>query len=111
MAAQFGRALPASLQAPSFGTGATSARPLLRAPHNVRLDGTIHRSLMDARVPSHCSVWRLAHFVMAEDAAGATFLFDAAQGNLLEVLVEENGAPPTRWNRDKCRQDLWRYYL
>ena len=28
---------------------------------------------------------------MAEDAAGATLLFDAAQGNLLEILTVENG--------------------
>ena len=72
---QFGRAPLASLQAPSFGTGTASARSLLQAPHNMRLDGTLHRSSIGARVPSPSSVGRLAPFVMAEDAVGATFFF------------------------------------
>ena len=90
---QLGRAPLASPLAPFFGTGASVYRPLLRAPRNVRSDGVQHRSSAGARVLSPSSVGLRDPFVMVEDAAGAAFIFSAARGNLLEILIVENGVP------------------
>ena len=82
-----------SLPAPSFGTGTASARPLLRAPHNLRLDGMLSRSLSGARVTSPYSVGRWAPFAMAEDVSGTAFIFVASWGHLPDILDVENGGP------------------
>ena len=92
MAAQFGRAPLASLPAPALGTSAASARPLLQAPHNVRLDGMLRRFFEGTQVPYPSSVGRRYPFTMAEDVAGAVLFFVAAQG-LLEIMIVENGGP------------------
>ena len=115
MAAQFGRAPLASLPALDFWTGAASVRPLIQAPHNLRLDGILHHSLVGPRVPYLYSVRPWPPFVMAKNTAVAAFLFDAAQGNLLKILDVENGgtAPGgTRRNavNDSSSGDLWRYH-
>ena len=93
MSAQFGRAPLTSPPAPDFGTGPASARPLLQAPHNVRLNGTLICSLAGAQFPSLSSVRRRSPFVMAEYAAGDAFLFSAAWGHLLEIFDVKNGGP------------------
>ena len=90
MEAQFGRALHASPLAPALGTGAASARPLLQAPHNVRLEGTLSRSLEGVQVLSQFSVGCWDTFVMAKHIACAAFFFAAARGHLPEVLFVEN---------------------
>ena len=90
MEAQFGRALHASPLASAFETSAASARPLLQAPHNVRLEGALSRSLEGVHVLSLSSVGCWYPFVMAENIAGAAFFFDAARGSLPEILVVEN---------------------
>ena len=91
MAAQFGRAPLTFPSAPDLGNGAALTRPLLQAPRNVRLDGTLSRSLAGARVPS--SVRRQAPFAMGEDVAGTAFPFAAARGHLPEISVVENDGP------------------
>ena len=98
-----GRSPPVSPPVPAFRTGAAVARPLLQAPCNVRLDGALRRSLSDARVPSLSSVGCRPPFAMVEDAAGATFLFAAARGNLPEILAVKMAAP-VWWNRARRRQ-------
>ena len=90
MEAQFGRALHASPLASAFGTSAASARPLLQAPHNVRLEGALSRSLEGVQVLSLFSVRRWDPFVMAKNIACAAFFFDAARVHLPEILVVEN---------------------
>ena len=82
MAEQLGRAPLVSPPAPAFGIGAVVARPLLWAPLNIRSDEALCHSLAGARVTSLPSVSRQAPFAMAEDAAGAAFLFAAAWGKL-----------------------------
>ena len=103
MADQFGQAPLASPTAPDLGNGAALTRPLLRAPHNLRLDGMLSRSLSGARVPSSSSVGPQAPFTMVEDVAGAAFLFAADWGHLLEILVGEMAAPAW-WNQARRRQ-------
>ena len=93
MATQFGRAPLVSLPSPDLGNGAALTRPLLQAPRNVRLDGTLSRSSSGAWVLSPSSVRRCYPFAMSEDVAGAAFLFSAAWGHLPEILVVENGGP------------------
>ena len=78
MVAQFRRLPLASPPAPAFGTGAAAARPLLRAPHNVRSDRTLRHSSAGARVPYLSLVGLLCSSTMADDTAGATRLFDGA---------------------------------
>ena len=73
MAAQFRWALFASPPAPAFGTGAALARPLLQAPHNVRLDGMLSRSSTGAQVLYPSSVGSWDPFAMAEDVVTAAF--------------------------------------
>ena len=90
MEAQFGRSPHASPLAPALGTGAALARPLLQAPHNVRLEGTLSRSLEGVQVLSLFSVGRWDPFVMAKNIACAAFFFDAARVHLPEILVVEN---------------------
>ena len=91
MASQFGRAPLASPPFTDLVNGAALTRLLLQAPRNVRLDGTLSRSLAGARVPS--SVRRRAPFAMGEDVAGTAFPFAAARGHLPDILVVENGGP------------------
>ena len=86
-------ALLASLLALALVTGAALARPLLQAPCNVRLDGTLRRSSAGARVPSPSSVGRWSYFTMAEDVAGASLLFAATWDHLPDILVVENVSP------------------
>ena len=93
MAAQFGRAPLTFPPAPDLGNGAALTRPLLQAPRNVRLDGTLSRSLSGARVTSPYSVGRWAPFAMAEDVSGTAFIFVASWGHLPDILVVENGGP------------------
>ena len=69
MAAQVGRAPLASLPSPDLGKGAALTRPLLQAPRNLRLDGTLSRSSSGARVMSPSSVGRRSPFAMSEDVA------------------------------------------
>ena len=69
MAAQFGRAPLASLPSPDLGNDAALTRPLLQAPHNLRLDGTLSRSSSGARVMSPSSIGRRSPFAMSEDVA------------------------------------------
>ena len=52
MEARFGRAPLASPPAPNFGTVVVSSRTFPQAPHNVRLYGTLSRSLADSWVLS-----------------------------------------------------------
>ena len=52
MAAQIRRVPLASPLAPALGTGVAAARPLLRAPRNVRSDRTLRRSSAGALVLS-----------------------------------------------------------
>ena len=94
MASQFGRAPLASPPFTDLVNGAALTRPLLRAPRNVRLDGTLSRSLSGARVTSPYSVGLLAPFAMVEGVAGAAFLLATAWDHLPEILIVENGAPP-----------------
>ena len=54
MVAQFGQAPLASLPSPDLGNGAALTRPLLQAPHNLRLDGTL--SLCRHLLP--CGGWQ-----------------------------------------------------
>ena len=69
------------------------ARPLLWAPYNVRSYRVLSLSSEGAWVLSASSVERRAPSAMAEDTAGAVFLFATARGNLLEILTVENGIP------------------
>ena len=87
MAAQFGQAPLASPLASALETGATSARPLIQAPHNVRLDGMIRRSLSGAWFPSPYSVGRRSPFTVVEDVADTALFFAASCGHLPEILV------------------------
>ena len=82
MAAQFGRAPLVSPPALALGTSAASAGPLLHAPRNVRLDGTMSHFSAGTRVLSPYSVRRRGHFAMAEDFPGAAFFFASAWGHL-----------------------------
>ena len=100
---QLGRSPLASPPAPDFGTGTAVARPLLWSPHNVCLDGALRRSSADARVLSMSPVGRRAPFAMAEDVAGAAFLFAADWGNLQEILTVKTAAPAW-WNGARRRQ-------
>ena len=59
----------------------------------MHLDGTLHRYSAGARVTSPSPVGRHNPFAMAEDAAGAAFLFAADRGHLPEILDVENGGP------------------
>ena len=103
MLAQLGRAPLASLPAPAFGTGDAVARPVLWAPHNVLSDRELRRSLAYARFLSMSSVGRRSPFAMAEDVAGAAFLFAAAWGNLQEILAVKM-ASPAWWKRARLHQ-------
>ena len=93
MVAQFGQAPLPSPPAPDLENGAALTRPLLQAPHTVRLDGRLSRSSSGAQVPSSSSVERQPPLMMAEDVNSASFLFATAWGHLLEILVEENDGP------------------
>ena len=59
----------------------------------MHLDGTLSRSSSGAWVLSPSSVGRRSPFAMPEDVSGAAFLFSAARGHLMEILVVENGGP------------------
>ena len=88
MASQFRRVPLASPLAPALGTGVAAARPLLRAPRNMRSDGTLRRSSAGARVPSLSFVGILCSSTMSDNADGTALLFSVARGNLLEILDE-----------------------
>ena len=103
MLAHLGRSPLASPPAPAFGTGTAVARPVLWAPHNVCSDRALRRSLEDARFLYMSSVGRRSPFAMAEDVAGAEFLFAAAWGNLQEILAVKT-VSPAWWNRARRRQ-------
>ena len=74
----FGRAPIASPPAPSLRTSAAAARPILRAPHNMRSNGTLRRSSAGARFPFPFFVGILCSSAMADDTAGTALLFAAA---------------------------------
>ena len=113
MASQFRRAPLVSPPVPALGTGTTAARPLLRAPRNMRSDGTLRRSSAGARVPSLSFVGILCSSAMVDDSAGAARLFTAARGNLPEILDVRKWRPPPietgqgAVNNSSAR-DLWR---
>ena len=89
--AQFGRAPLASPLASALGTGAASARPLLRAPSNVGLEGTLSCSFAGSRVLSPSSVGHWTPFAMMGDVSDSVFFFSAVRVHLSEILVVENG--------------------
>ena len=93
MAAKFGQAPLPSPPAPDLENGAALTRPLLQAPHTLRLDGRLSRSSSNAQVPSSSSVERQPPLMMAEGVTSAAFLFAAAWVHLLEILVGENDGP------------------
>ena len=115
MAAQFGQAPLVSPPALALGTRTASIRPLLRAPHKLRLDGMLHHSLAGAQVLSLYSIRRWAPFTMVKKDAGVAFLFAAAQVNLLKILDVKMAAPHPVTGRndvkDSSAKDLWRYRL
>ena len=86
MAAQFGWAPLASPLDPDFDTSAAAARPILRAPNNVRSYGTLYRSSAGARVLSPYFVGRLAHFTIVAGAAATAFPFSDTRSNQPDIL-------------------------
>ena len=76
-----------------------AARPLLRAPYNMRLDGTLRRSLAGAWVLSPYFVGILISLAISDDAAGTTRLFAAKRGNLPDIFAVEKRRPPPNETR------------